>query len=41
MIKYCPNCANILSEDNKLAQGCKKCNACKGVYYILETTIPK
>ena len=24
-----------------LAQGCKKCVNCKGVYYILETTEPK
>lgn len=41
MIKYCPNCKNELKEDSKLAQGCKKCVNCKGVYYILETTEPK
>ena len=41
MIKYCPNCTNELSNDTKLASGCKRCNHCGGVYFVIETTSPK
>jgi Zn-finger nucleic acid-binding protein len=41
MVKYCPSCKTELTDSSKLAQGCKKCDKCGGVYYIIETTIPE
>lgn len=41
MIANCPNCANALVENNKLAQGVKECPYCEGRFFILETKKPK
>jgi len=34
-IKFCPNCKNELSENNKLAQGVKECKKCNAKFFIL------
>lgn len=46
MIKYCPNCAQLLSDKNdikgkKLAQGIKVCNDCDAKFLIIQTTKEK
>jgi DNA-directed RNA polymerase subunit M/transcription elongation factor TFIIS len=40
MIKFCPNCGAVLTNNPDLAQGCKQCKECGGVYFQIETTKP-
>jgi len=41
MVVFCPNCKSELINSSKLGQGCKLCNNCGAIYFILETTLPK
>jgi DNA-directed RNA polymerase subunit M/transcription elongation factor TFIIS len=38
MIKFCPNCGEVLSKNVKYAEGVKSCNTCEGIFFILQTS---